>query len=196
MSSFDAAGWVKGSDGIRAKNGVKAQITMCTTTRQVRGDTLALISSWLKQLGIDAKVSQVPSTVIFGAYSTTAATTACNLAHGTFDIAEHAFVVSPDPIANYVTYNSKTTEPNGSNDAKINDPLIDKALDAVKGTVDPAVITDAYKTFFQQYLSQAVEVPLYYRHDVYIVNPKVGNFVGNGTTATGSWNAQDWFLGQ
>ena len=90
----------------------------------------------------------------------------------------------------------KATEPNGSNDAKINDPLIDKALDAVKGTVDPAVITDAYKTFFQQYLSQAVEVPLYYRHDVYIVNPKVGNFVGNGTTATGSWNAQDWFLGQ
>ncbi|HEX9043715.1 MAG TPA: peptide ABC transporter substrate-binding protein [Candidatus Limnocylindrales bacterium] len=195
-SILDQAGWTKGSDGIRSKGGTRASITLCTTTRQVRQDTLALVAGWLKQVGIESKVVPVKSSVIFAAYTTSTPDTQCNLAHGTFDVAEHAFVVPVDPLSNYATYYSTKTEPNGSNDAKVNDPVIDKALDDLKGTVDPSVIIKSMADFQQEYLKAAVETPLYYRKEVYIVSPKLQNFTGNPTTASAQWNIQDWFLTQ
>ncbi len=195
-SILDAAGWAKGADGVRAKGGVTANIQLCTTTRQVRQDTLALVAGWLKDVGIAAKVVPVQSSVIFGSYTGTPADTNCNLAHGTFDVAEHAFVPSPDPLTNYVTYYSTTVEPKGSNDAKVNDPAIDKALDAVKGSVDFNVIKQSMMDFQDEYVKVTAEVPLYYRKDVYIVSPKVQNFTGNPSTSTPEWNAADWFLTQ
>ena len=45
QSILEDAGWVDSDgDGIREKDGLKAKIELCTTTRQVRIDTLALIS--------------------------------------------------------------------------------------------------------------------------------------------------------
>ena len=42
---LEAAGWTDtDGDGIREKNGLKAKIELCTSTRQVRQDTLALIA--------------------------------------------------------------------------------------------------------------------------------------------------------
>lgn len=195
-SILDAAGWVKGSDGVRSKGGVRAAITMCTTTKQTRLDTLALVAGWLKQIGVSATVKGVAASQIFASYNDATDKTACNLAHGTYDVAEHAFVVPIDPLSNYVTYYSKDTEPNGSNDAHVNDPVIDQALDQLKGTVDPKVIIQAMSAFQQEYIKAVVEVPLYYRKEVYIVSPKVQNFTGNPTTAGPAWNVQDWFLTQ
>ena len=54
-SILEAAGWVAGADGIREKGGLKAKIELCTTTRQVRQDTLALIAGWLKEVGIEGR---------------------------------------------------------------------------------------------------------------------------------------------
>ena len=53
-------GWADSDgDGIVEKDGTKAKIELCTTTRQVRQDTLALISSWLKDVGIDSVINPV-----------------------------------------------------------------------------------------------------------------------------------------
>ena len=42
---LDAAGWTDtNGDGIREKDGLTAKVELCTTTRQVRQDTLALVS--------------------------------------------------------------------------------------------------------------------------------------------------------
>ena len=76
-SILDAAGWTAGADGIREKNGLKAKIELCTTTRQVRIDTLALISDWLKQIGIEAVSNPVDSTNIFADYNEATADTPC-----------------------------------------------------------------------------------------------------------------------
>ena len=58
-SSADG-GWTDtDGDGIVEKDGLKAKIELCTTTRQVRQDTLALISAWLKDVGIDSVINPV-----------------------------------------------------------------------------------------------------------------------------------------
>ena len=97
-----------GADGIREKDGLKAKIELCTTTRQVRQDTLALVSDWLKDVGIEAVVERRSTpTNIFANYNEATADTPCALSKSNFDLAEHAFSCSIDPLGNYFNYHSQ-----------------------------------------------------------------------------------------
>src|SRR4029078_6528592 len=89
-SILDAAGWKVGADGTREKNGLKAKIELCTTTRQGPIDKPALISDWLKQIGVEAVSNPVDSTNIFANYNEATADTPCALATSNFALPEHA----------------------------------------------------------------------------------------------------------
>ena len=191
---LDAAGWVAGADGIRAKGGLKAKIELCTTTRQVRQDTLALISSWLLAVGIDSVINPVSASDIFADYNTAAIDTPCALSKSNYDLAEHAFSSSIDPLGNYFSYHSSQFRPTGANDAQVNDPDIDKALDTVKNSVDFNAIRDAMATFQKVYVDKTVEIPLYYRKNVELAGAHLGNYFANGTQVGSTWNGEDWFF--
>jgi len=191
---LDAAGWTMGADGIRAKAGLKAKIELCSTTRQVRIDTLKLIAEQLKVVGIEAIPNNVNSSDIFATFNEGKIDTPCGLSHSNFDVAEHAFSVSVDPIGNYSSYHTSQFEPAGGNDAQVSDPDLDKALEAVKGTVDFVAVRHAMATFQQIYVAKTIEIPLYFRKEVEAVGPKVGNFFANPTSAGPTWNAVDWYV--
>jgi peptide/nickel transport system substrate-binding protein len=193
-SILDAAGWVPGPDGIRVKNGLRAKIELCTTTRQVRMDTLALISGWLKDVGIEGIPNAVDAANIFATYNESTPDTPCALSRSNFDLAEHAFTSSIDPLGNYFSYHSSQFEPTGVNDAQVKDTAIDAALDTVANSVDFKVIKDAMGEFQKIYVEKTVEVPLYYRKQVDLATPKLGNFVANPTQAGPTWNAVDWYI--
>ncbi|HET9519535.1 MAG TPA: peptide ABC transporter substrate-binding protein [Candidatus Limnocylindrales bacterium] len=193
-SILDAAGWTVGADGIREKDGLKAKIELCTTTRQVRIDTLALIADWLKDVGIEAVPNAVDAANIFADYNEATADTPCALSTSNFDLAEHAFSSSIDPLGNYFSYHSSQFEPDGANDAQVVDTGIDAALDTVKNSVDFNVIKDAMAEFQKIYVEKTVEIPLYYRKNVDLAAPKVGNFFANPTQAGPTWNVVDWFV--
>jgi peptide/nickel transport system substrate-binding protein len=192
-SILDAAGWVAGADGVRAKNGLKAKIELCTTTRQVRQDTLALVSSYLKAVGIDSTVNAVSPNDIFATFNEATDQTPCALSKYHYDVAEHAFSVPLDPLSNYPTYHSSQVEPNGGNDGFIKDPDVDRILDGVKGTVDFTKIKSLMAEWQKVYVEKTIEIPLYYRKQVDLVSAKVGNFASNPTAAGPTWNAVDWF---
>ncbi|HEU4921026.1 MAG TPA: peptide ABC transporter substrate-binding protein [Candidatus Limnocylindrales bacterium] len=194
-SILEEGGWTdEDGDGIREKDGLKAKIELCTTTRQVRVDTLALIANWLKDVGIESVVNAVDATAIFADYNEATADTACGLSVSNFDIAEHAFSSSIDPLGSYFSYHSSQFEPDGANDAQVVDSGIDAALDTVKNSVDFAVIKDAMAEFQKIYVEKTVEIPLYYRKNVELVGPKLGNFFANPTQAGPTWNAVDWYV--
>ncbi len=192
---LEEAGWTdEDGDGIREKEGLQAKIELCTTTRQVRVDTLALIAGWLKDVGIETVVNPVDASAIFADYNEATPDTPCALATSNFDLAEHAFSSSIDPLGNYFSYHSSQFEPNGANDAQVSDPEIDEALDTVKNTVDFEEIRDAMADFQAAYVEKTVEIPLYYRKNVELVSPELGNFFANPTQAGPTWNAVDWFI--
>jgi peptide/nickel transport system substrate-binding protein len=192
---LDDAGWKDtDGDGIREKNGLKAKIELCTTTRQVRQDTLALIAGWLKDVGIEGIPNPVDSTNIFASYNESTVDTPCVLSRSNYDLAEHAFSSSIDPLGNYFNYHSSQFEPLGVNDAQVKDTAIDASLDAVKNSVDFQVIKDAMGEFQKVYVEKTVEIPLYYRKQVDLHAPKLGNFVANPTQNGPTWNVVDWFV--
>lgn len=193
---LEDGGWKVGADGIREKDGLKAKIELCTTTRQVRQDTLALIAGWLKNVGIEGVPNAVSPDDIFADYNEATADTPCALSKSNFDLAEHAFSSSIDPLGNYFSYHSSQFEPDGANDAQIKDPAIDAALDTVKNSVDFKVIKDAMAEFQKVYVEKTVEIPLYYRKNVELAGPKLGNFFANPTQAGPTWNAVDWYVKQ
>jgi peptide/nickel transport system substrate-binding protein len=192
---LEDGGWVDGDgDGIREKDGLRAKIEMCTTTRQIRQDTLALISAWLKDVGVEAIINPVDPSSIFADYNESTADTPCVLSHGNFDLAEHATSSSIDPLGNYFSYHSSQFNPIGVNNASVNDPGVDAAMDRVKNSVDFAEIKDAMGELQQIYVDKAVEVPLYYRKQVDLHSPRLGNFFANPTQAGPTWNVVDWFV--
>src|SRR3954447_17558071 len=190
-------GWADtNGDGIVEKNGLTAKIELCTTTRQVRQDTLALISSWLKAVGIDSVINPVAPSDIFADYNEGTNDTPCILARSNFDVAEHAFSSSIDPLGNYFSYHSSQFRPDGANDAQVADTDLDKSLDDVKNNVDFNLIKDAMASFQKIYVDKTVEIPLYYRKNVELANPRVGNYDANGTQVGSTWNGEDWYVQQ
>jgi peptide/nickel transport system substrate-binding protein len=198
-SLLTAAGWTKGSDGYLAKAGKTLELQYCTTTAAYRGDTLKLIASQLKPVGI--KVTPTQTKDIFAGWNDVPATTPCNLVHGTFDVAEFAYQSPLDPLGGYNVYSSTgipdAAPHNGQNTARTNIPALDAAYNAVKSSVDFSKVRDAMFTIQDIYASSQnnFELPLYLKKDVWLVNPKLHNFTGNPTISAGEWNIGDWWVG-
>lgn len=63
---LDAAGWKKGADGIREKDGKKFSITFRTSVNSVRDKEAQLIKQNLKDVGIAMEIKNVDAGVFFG----------------------------------------------------------------------------------------------------------------------------------
>ena len=194
------AGWIKGPDGYVTKAGKPLELTYCTTnSRQFRLDTFTLMAAQLKQIGIKVDVNAKPD--LFGAWAATKPDTPCNLRHGNFDVAEFAYVSRFDPLTGYRVYHSSqipdADHPFGENITRVTVPALDAAYDAVAASVDFAKVRDAMYEIQNLYGSDrnTYELPLYFREDVWLVNPKLHNFDGNPTFSAAEWNIGDWWVG-
>lgn len=63
---LDDAGWKKGPDGIRAKNGVKLSYLYATSTNSVRQATQELVKDMWSQIGVGAELRNASASVFFG----------------------------------------------------------------------------------------------------------------------------------
>jgi len=63
---LDQAGWKMGSDGVRAKDGVKMEILYQTSTNAVRQNFQALIKQWWNELGVKVELRNIAASVFFG----------------------------------------------------------------------------------------------------------------------------------
>ena len=192
---LDEAGWRDANgDGVREKDGVEARIRLCTTQAPFREQTLGLTVGWLAEIGLAARVEAVTATDMFAPWGASTDRTPCNLAHGAFDVAEHRFLPPLDPLANYATYHSSQVEPEGVNDAAVRDADVDAVLDRLRATVDFDEVKAAMAEFHALYDERTIEIPLYFRDNVWLVNPRVQNFTGNPTGQGAAWNVGDWFV--
>ena len=63
---LDDVGWVRGADGIRAKDGVRLSILYQTSTNSVRQATQALIKQMWREIGVETELKNINASVFFG----------------------------------------------------------------------------------------------------------------------------------
>lgn len=63
---LDEAGWAKGADGVRAKDGVRLSMLYQTSTNAVRQDFQALIKQWWSEIGVETELKNIDASVFFG----------------------------------------------------------------------------------------------------------------------------------
>ena len=185
-------------------NDAVLSLNACTTARPGRADALGILADQAKKVGIqintDPPYGVVPSNPnFFGGWGAVPDDTPCNLIHGNYDIAEHAYVVPADPTGSYNVYTCQgipenNVGHNGQNETRTCSASFDAAWQTVISSIDPAKITTAMAAVQDFYSSNVVEIPLFFWKNVYLVNPKLHNVVGNPTTASVVWNIEDMWL--
>ena len=63
---LDEAGWVRGRDGVREKDGIRLSMLYQTSTNSVRQDTQALVKEWWSQIGVETELRHIDGAVFFG----------------------------------------------------------------------------------------------------------------------------------
>ncbi|WP_440112340.1 ABC transporter substrate-binding protein [Paenibacillus sp. QZ-Y1] len=146
---LDEQGWVKGADGIRAKDGQKLTLRYVdgSPNREKRNDIAAIIQQQLKQVGIavEVEITKDIATVIYQNWD--------------YDLYGNSQVNS-DPNALYAFYHT-SAEGERPTLSGLSDPKIDKLLEQGAVETDPDKRVDIYNQIQQYLIEQAVILPIY-----------------------------------
>ena len=194
-ATLDKAGWVKGSDGIRTKNGVRASLTYATTT----GDQLrervqqVLVDEW-KAIGVEVKIQNQPSSVLLSGSCTGKDPRKL----GTFDLIMYASTPGIDPHSTIATrYHSRQIPTRadcaGQNYTRFKNPDADKAIEEAGATLDLEKRKSAYATSMKLLNDAYVIIWLYDRANI---DARVNALQGwqPNVWRRFTWNVQDWWL--
>jgi peptide/nickel transport system substrate-binding protein len=149
QSLLDGAGWTVGSDGTRAKGGVKLKFEMITNAGNKQRESMLTVmqQSW-KDIGVDAtpKLIQFPQLV------------SQIVSVRTFDVFLVGFnwTIDPDEAP---LFHSRNTAAGGFNGADFKNPDVDKILDDAIVTLDKAKRKQLYFQF-QDIMSDQVPSPI------------------------------------
>lgn len=153
---LDDAGYTKGSDGIRAKDGKKLEFRlMGRSSASEHAQMAEFVSGWLKQIGIATKVSMVANTQINN-----------DSTLGKYDLYFTGWGIGPDPDFQ-LAINQCTSRPNadGSGATSENnwcDPEFDKLYVAQHAEMDPAKRAELVKQAFGMIYAADVLDVVYY----------------------------------
>ena len=171
---LDRAGWKHGSDGIRAKNGVRLSIEFATSSGSPDTDLqIELIRRWWAQLGVEFTVKHYLGSLMFAP-----AEQGGVIYSGKFDVVTFAWGEDPNmDLSNlYACYRFP---PNGQNDPRYCNEQVTAAMDRVKANYD-RTSRKADIDFIQgQIYRDAPTVVLDARKEIYAYNSDLKNFHPN-----------------
>jgi peptide/nickel transport system substrate-binding protein len=185
---LDQAGWAKGADGIRAKNGVRLSFTNSTTSGDpLREQVQQFLQQTFAQLGVEMKISNLPAAVMWGEFWT----------QSQFDsvIVGSSYLIGADPdVTNRLHSRSIAVKGGrGSNNAQYTNPEVDALLDKGARTFDPEARRAIYSRVQELVRRDLPFLPLYQSNAVEGLKKGINGFVPNGNTRTESWNALAWY---
>ncbi len=190
---LDQAGWKRGPDGVRQKNGVRLSILYQTSTNAVRQDFQALIKDWWRQIGVETELKNIDAAVFFGGDQSSPDTFQKFFA----DIEMYANNFDgTDPEAYMGSWKcSEIPSPEnawlGANMPRYCNPAYDKLVAEMAGTADIDKRAALAKAMNDMLMQDYVIIPLVWR----------GNVAARANTLAGVrlnvwdsdlWNIADW----
>jgi peptide/nickel transport system substrate-binding protein len=162
-SMLDAAGWTKGSDGIRAKGGQKLKFNMITNAGNKQRESMLTVmqQSW-KDIGVDA----TPSLIQFPQLVSQI------VSIRTFDVFLVGFNWTVDPDESPL-FHSRNTVAGGFNGADFKNSDVDSILDQAVATLDKTKRKQLYSQFQDIMSDQAPSPILLFNTGIWGVNSRV-----------------------
>jgi peptide/nickel transport system substrate-binding protein len=190
---LEKAGWKKGADGIRAKDGKKLKFVYQTSINQPRQKTQAIVKQACQKAGIDIEVKAVTASVFFSsdvANPDTYTKFYCDLQMYTVTMTQ------PDPelfMKQFLTEETATRENKwqGRNITRWRNKEYDDIHKAAQVELDPVKRTAMFIKLNDMVINDQVVIPVVARHAVQAMASKlVANMSGwdNNT-----WDIQNWY---
>jgi peptide/nickel transport system substrate-binding protein len=130
---LDRAGWKRGPDGIRAKNGVPLRLDLIVWSGYAAGESAVIqVQQMLRRVGIDTAIKAFPISLYFAP-----AAQGGPVMGNRFDLAYFAFG-GGDDVENDNLYTCANRAPAGFNVEQLCDPRMDALQTAANAEYDPA----------------------------------------------------------
>ena len=193
---LDQAGWVPGSDGIRSKGGVRASLTIVTTTGdKVREQVEQILADEWKAIGIELQIKNQPSAVLLsGSYSA-----GDPRKKGNIDMWMYASspAIDPHSVVNqrYTSGNIPTAANGGAgqNYTRFSNADVDRLVADAGATVDQARRAKDYADALKILNDNVAIIWMYDRQLLDGFRTSASGFKGN-TWDNITWNAEDWSI--
>jgi peptide/nickel transport system substrate-binding protein len=189
---LDDNGWVKGSDGVRAKGGVKLKILFGTTVNALRQKTQDILKKNWEAVGFSVELRSVSAGVFF----TNTANDGANKFF--YDVTMYTNGSTPD-IASYAsgwtTKNiaQKSNNWNQTNYHRYSNPQYDTLVDQMRKETDPAKIYQLAIQANDIIVGDVVVIPLVNRFQVASAKSKALQGTNLNPWDSEMWNIADWY---
>ena len=190
---LEAAGWKKGADGIRAKDGKKLKLLYQTSINTPRQKNQAIVKQACQKAGIDLELKSVTASVFFSsdvANPDTYTKFYCDIQMYTTTMTQ------PDPevfMNQFTSWEASTKENKwqGRNITRWSNEEYDKAFRAAEGELDPVKRAALFIRMNDLACGDHAVIPVVYRPRVAAVSSKLRVDLSGWDTDMG--NLKDWY---
>lgn len=192
-ASLDSAGWAKGGDGFRAKDGVKMSVVFVTSINSLRQKEQQIIKDAFEKAGIKMELKSVDGSVFFAA----GAGVLDNYPHFYSDL--EMYTNGPDLpdsqsyLQRYVSTQAtqKSNNWSGRNVTRYQNPEYDALYNKALVELDPDKRTQLFIQMNDLAIKDVVEIPLVYRTGV-VARSKTLNWSQNSPWDSNLWDTANW----
>lgn len=178
---LDEAGWVRGADGMRAKDGKPLAFTLITQSGfAIRENVSQSLQQAFRAIGVDMQIRLMDGTAISSVWF-----------KGDFDAMLHWWQMGADPELTLFFAHDRTP-PAGRNINYVNDTTLSQLLYASDRTVDTEKRRALLRGAQRRIAELAPEIVLYNTAKVDAVPSTLRGFTGNPTNAGPFWNVHAW----
>jgi len=182
---LDEAGWARGADGIRTKDGVRLELTINTTAgNRVRESVQQILQQQWRAVGVELKIQNLPARVLFGDVGPS----------GKFEVMLYALTFSPisDCEGLYTSDGIPGPTGAGQNWTRYKNAEVDRLCHGVPGELDAAKRAQMLQRAQQVWLDDLPALPLYFRSDYTGHRTSLQNWKPTGSTQPETWNVPEW----
>jgi peptide/nickel transport system substrate-binding protein len=190
---LDEAGWQRGPDGIRAKDGKKLKLVFQTSINAPRQKTQAIVKQACQKAGIDMELKSVTASVYFSSDAANPDT------YSKFYADMQMFttnLTAPDPgffmrqfLSSEVA--SKDNKWQGRNITRWRNDDYDKAFHAAEGELDPVKRAALFITMNDMVVGDPVVIPVVYRPGVSAMSRQLRATLSGWDNVL--WDLKNWY---
>jgi peptide/nickel transport system substrate-binding protein len=191
---LDQAGWKRGADGIRAKDGKRLKIVYQTSTNAPRQKTQAIVKQACAKAGIEVEIKSVVASVFFASDPANWDT----FPHFKADIQMYTTTMThPDPqrfMNQFLTeeISSKANKWSGRNPTRWSNEEYDRTNKAAESEMDPVKRAAMFVKMNDLLIQNVVVIPVLWRARVAAVSNKVRN-TEQSPWESDFWNHANWY---